>query len=309
VTDLIPFAREVRDYCDVLLRKLDAMYADLTEGVVRNHQLAGGPPIAYQGYCVLFKDVFPQADRQTAFTLCAAGYLYYLHLLLNDRVSDEHESLSPVEICWFGLASSALQESALQWLGSIFDPDFSFWSYLSTCQLDFVRAVLKEKVRHTNGLSVYPWDEMQEVAIGKSGIVKAYTSALALLTGKVETIEPLSRSQDMFNVARQLFDDFQDWKQDYRSKAYTYLLSRAILGTEVEKQIRAGKMPPVHIIGELILEKRLDQLLLEEARGAYRVSIEEAEKVGAFHWISSIREQQSKFERMIHQRLWLGRLN
>ncbi len=64
-----------------------------------------------------------------------------------------------------------------------------------------------ERLKHVGIISVYPWEEFEMIAKGKSAIAKCAVAALAVLCNKIEKIEPLEKSQDYFFTALQLCDD------------------------------------------------------------------------------------------------------
>jgi hypothetical protein len=182
-------------------------------------------PNYYHAYPFLFRDEFPTVRDADASTLAVAGVLYLNHLCLLDEMVDGHGVPQPYK----SLLSALLHEEALVQLGTLFAAASPFWAELSRYHREFAAAMLREQAQHTGAISAFTGAEVFQIAKGKAALSKMTTTALALLAGRPETVAKLSASQDYFNAARQIYDDAKDWKEDYRNRRYSPLLTAALL--------------------------------------------------------------------------------
>jgi hypothetical protein len=182
-------------------------------------------PNYYHAYPFLFWDEFPGVREADASTLAVAGVLYLNHLCLLDDVVDTPGVPQPYKL----LLSALLHEEALVQLGTLFAAASPFWAELSRYHREYAAAMVREQTEHTGRLSAFSEAEVFQIAKGKAAHSKMTTAALALLADRPETIAKLSASQDYFNAARQLYDDAKDWKEDYRNRRYSSLLTAALL--------------------------------------------------------------------------------
>ena len=193
-------------------------------------------PSAYDAYPLLFTALFPPVDQEQLVTLCAAGSLQVKALLALDRVIDllvrgvRYDAEMTHEIAQNTCSSHALQFEASRLLQNLFPFTSPFWDEYRSAWHEVLTAMYEEKLIAVGHL---PWSSYTEDAaiqriMRQNALAKVAISALSHLTGEHALKESLMMSIDHYNVARQLFDDLVDWKEDVRFAKPSLLLARVL---------------------------------------------------------------------------------
>lgn len=172
----------------------------------------------FSAYPLLFIDAFPTLTPSAISPLAVAGRLVFNALLISDALSDGKISSDMTAIAL--LRIQALQYESERLLQGLFPPTSSFWSHWQAYLLEYTQACLLER-RYASGAC--PWGDYTEaiayqVAMGKSALAKGAIAGMASLADDEHLVLALTASIDHYAVARQLFDDLQDWKEDIQHK-------------------------------------------------------------------------------------------
>lgn len=179
--------------------------------------------VSYYFYPWLFLDAFPDIDKKDLYVLCEVSQLYAESLIEFDKVIDNDypETIHAVVM----ISSQYKLSIVIRKLAQLFDNTNSFWKRFDQLFNNYVLQVLEEKT--DKSLKVPQLQKMERSASDKVALVKTITVAMSELTGKKELLPMLEKSQDLFAVSYQLYDDVKDWHIDYRSGQYSYLLKKA----------------------------------------------------------------------------------
>jgi squalene-hopene/tetraprenyl-beta-curcumene cyclase len=182
-------------------------------------------PFPYFCYPFFFRETFPQVPEEQLVPLAAASRLYMHYSMALDALADNAPDLPD---------STAL---LLNWqlvqihnlLYSLFPQEVPFWNYYSQYLTENIQAQILERERHWKQFTSYTKEEFLCIAAGKIAMSKCTPAALAVLSGAEHKLPALAASHDAYNAACQLIDDLEDWKEDFTSGHYSYLLTRTIL--------------------------------------------------------------------------------
>jgi len=296
--------KRVHDIVSAFYRKIEPIFAPqdvkpVPAGFEDSSDLVKGPEVtAYHYYPFLFAEEFPQVAIENVRQVAVAGQFYAERLLLQDKLIDEQMGEQTLLRHRAFLSTALLHEESLAILHSLFSSDSPFWRYLAGYHQEFAQAVFLERVKHLQTLSPYSEEEMRSIARGKSALAKASPTALAVLAGDGEKIEPLTTSQDFVAVAYQLYDDLQDWKKDYQRKNHSYLLTKIILEHGFETDLQAGAGPDAKTIGQILYYSGLAEGLLEEADHFYQEALHSVEGLNCPYWVKYVQRLQANCRRL-----------
>jgi squalene-hopene/tetraprenyl-beta-curcumene cyclase len=182
----------------------------------------------YDGYPYLFLEAFPSLNPSDVRTLALAGRLFAGSLFAYDGMLDR--SASGRLMMSNALGTQAMQLEAYHLLYRLFAPDTAFWTRFRRYMAEYATACLYEQ-QFASGER--PWQEYSqavalEIAVGKTGVAKAAVAGLAELAGDDALLETLIGSIAHYYVARQMWDDLCDWKEDLQAGVPSLLLSRVL---------------------------------------------------------------------------------
>lgn len=201
-------------------------------GIKSAHEDIGA---VYDCYPALFLNAFPPVRSSHLKTLCQAGSLLVRSALVLDRIIDKAQAWSASISLAGQLVRSVsqlvvFQQEALSCLQVLFPQNATFWKMYKKFVNQFVSAMVREKYF---ALGLIPWNEYTEqeaieLMKKKNGLSKAAVVALAELSEDWTPTQDLLLSVDHFNIARQLFDDLVDWREDLKNNTPTLPLSRVV---------------------------------------------------------------------------------
>jgi len=156
-----------------------------------------------------------------------------------------------------------------------------------------------ERTKHFGIISAYSYSEFKLISKGKSALAKYITTGLSILNETPEKIKTLEKSQDYFHIALQLNDDMQDWKEDYKNRNYSYLLTNIILENQLTEQAASDNPPDLETIGKALY-------LSKAAENQMNDAIKLFGKAAAFalhcpSWLEVIKEYQLQSEELKKQ--------
>jgi squalene-hopene/tetraprenyl-beta-curcumene cyclase len=180
----------------------------------------------YDCHPYLFIQAFQELKFEDVQDLSLAARLFSSLVCLNDQLIDC--KAIPKTFAVKTLRAVAIQAEAYQLLNKIFPKNIFFWECLQNNIVDYINACLCEK---EFALAERPWAEYSEVEaiqiiMGKNGLAKTTIAGLVELSGNSYPFQYLTKSINHFNIAYQIWDDLQDWKEDWREQIPSILLSR-----------------------------------------------------------------------------------
>jgi squalene-hopene/tetraprenyl-beta-curcumene cyclase len=181
----------------------------------------------YDGLPYLFLSAFPSLTHADVRPFNLAVRLFSSSIFIYDKLMDRQEQYNSIEN---GLRVQAMQLESYRQLHRLFGAESVFWERFQSYVAEYAQVCLQEQAFQSGQRS---WSEYTEavafeLAIGKAGIAKATIAGLASLAGTEQWLEPLNYSIDCYNIAGQMADDLQDWKEDLQIGFPSLLISRVI---------------------------------------------------------------------------------
>jgi len=196
----------------------------------------------------LFADAFPGLSRDRLRTLCLSNRILLEAILIQDRQIDESRPWSPEQL----YLVSAYHHRAMELLLPLLPPEDPFWPGAERCFQRYARAVLREQFRRRHRLSPYGQREFAALAAGKVALIQTTPRAMAALSGSRRFLSALLRSQTLFLVGFQAFDDLKDWKEDLANRNFTHLLTRVLAEEELAGRAARGDIPAPQEVGGVL---------------------------------------------------------
>lgn len=182
----------------------------------------------YDCYPYLFLNAFPGLALEDVRPLAVAGRLFATAVFIADGVMDGQTTGDDAALDLLRL--QALQFEAYQTLYQLFPPESPFWPQMRGYLAAYVEACLLERSFAQGERS---WSEFTEevgcrIIIGKCGVAKCVVAGLATLAGQTTLLPSLTASIDHYYIAFQMWDDLQDWKEDWAMGQPSLLLARLL---------------------------------------------------------------------------------
>ncbi len=242
--------------------------------------------ICYYFYPWLFSDAFPEIDKKDLDVLCEIAQLYAESLIEFDKVIDNQLQYPEIMQTVTMISSQYKLSITIRKLAQLFDSTNPFWKRFDQLFSNYILQVLGEKTDIS--LKVPPLQEMERSAIDKVALAKIITAAMSELTGKKEILSKLEKSQDLFAVGYQLYDDVKDWRKDYRSGQYSYLLKKAFSEFCIVNETKDIKLPPTDDFGRHLFISDIIPDTLELAAVYLNRAEDVVIKINCSKWISWI---------------------
>jgi squalene-hopene/tetraprenyl-beta-curcumene cyclase len=175
----------------------------------------------------LFREAFPSLAPSELRPLAAFCKLYAGSILLHDQLID---GPTPSSLVTSSLRILAMHAEAYHLLHPLFPARARFWDRLCGYLAAYADACLEEQ-RFASGSR--PWCEYTEpvamrIIIGKNGPARIIAAGMVELVQEERLLEPLLEITNAFNLATQMWDDLQDWKEDLRRGTPSMLLARLV---------------------------------------------------------------------------------
>jgi squalene-hopene/tetraprenyl-beta-curcumene cyclase len=234
---------------------MDSVLATLEQDVARLGQrwpalvaLSQGPRSNYFALPVSLATLFPGVAPDRAHSFALACRLLAGSILSQDRIVDGGSGDAALS-----LRSMALQAESYQQFHRLFAPEARFWERLQQYLAEYAGACLEEQ-RFVSGQR--PWSEYTEsvglgIVKGKNAVARTVPAGLVELAREEHLLEPLLNVIDGFNVATQLWDDLQDWKEDLRRGVPSILLARVVRERPVALEEEQWKQRSEHLAREI----------------------------------------------------------
>lgn len=239
-----------------------------------------------------FLPAFPSLNPEDIRPLGVFGRLFANSIFLHDPLADR-------EVAAHDAATSTLRIMAMQFeayrlLHQLLPPDAPFWGRLRTYLAEYAEACLEE-LRFASGAR--PWREYSEdlavkVAIRKSGPSRAIIAALVDLAQDDSLLDPLIDALNHFNVACQMWDDLNDWREDLRHGMPSLLLSRVV----TERPAKGDIGPELEHIGREIYYRGHAGYTLDLALASLEAADRVRQLVPELPWYQSIDVMRQKYQ-------------
>jgi hypothetical protein len=183
----------------------------------------------YLFYPHLFKDAFKVRQSDKIDILSIAGFLFYKSIIYIDKIVDEQVGKESV-MEYFQL-SLICQEESIKILATLFPLESPFWKLWNKRKGEYLLAQKSEKIHG------YYSEEQHffNLADNKAAFGKIAIDSLSLLEERCENnkhYDALLLSHRHFSIARQIYDDLVDIKEDYQNKQSNYALFNLLKACE-----------------------------------------------------------------------------
>jgi squalene-hopene/tetraprenyl-beta-curcumene cyclase len=190
----------------------------------------------YDCFPYLFIEAFPNVSLEKVEQLSLAGRLYATSLFVADGLMDQQ--LKGYDSAIASVTATALQSEASKILYELFPANSKFWEYFRTYLRQYTEACLKEKefLSNKSDLSNFTEEIALKIIKEKDGFSRTAIAGLCEIADDYSLLESLTESIGHYYIARQLYDDLIDWKDDLSDGSPSLVLKRLI-----EKQVSIEK--------------------------------------------------------------------
>lgn len=234
-------------------------------------------PDFYERYPALFHNYFPKIKSEIIEQLSLAGFAYYRSILNLDALIDKGEMQRIFAVL-------DLQEDAIKKLSLIYSENHSFWDLWNQRKIEYKEAIFLEKQLVSN----YSEQKYIEVADKKSAFGKIAIDSLFELSENADRVlyENLIESHKYFSLGFQIYDDVNDFKEDFQGKQFNlavYELSKKVDFQKYQDAELLNKIFYVTGLGFSLLQKSIDSFeksktyISDQESGWYK-TIEEMQK-------------------------------
>jgi squalene-hopene/tetraprenyl-beta-curcumene cyclase len=228
-------------------------------------------------YLKAFYNLFPEIPEIFFEKFTKASYCYFYSLLLTDKIIDNNFFNNREAL----LFAFVLQEKGLHILHDIYDVQSKFWSYFEKCHKEFIKAMALETRHQENIFNDYDKSELESIYMGKAAFSKVIPIAFAIESNQTDLIGSLEKSVDSFNLAISLKDDVNDWKEDFKNKQYSYVITYAI------NKNNLGKDPSVlteNVLGKNIFFTGIAEEILKLSLGYLNQAYHAVKDINCLEW-------------------------
>ncbi|HAT80229.1 MAG TPA: hypothetical protein DCS17_02130 [Flavobacterium sp.] len=176
----------------------------------------------------LFLDCFPSLTIEAIRPLMVAAELLGTSIVISDKIIDRNNDAFLAT--QYGMSVQAMQLESYSLLYSIFPVNSKFWKHFRNYYAEYIEACIIEKKFAYGEFSFSKYTEELALKIGanKSAIAKANIAGLVELAKDDSLFEPLTEAVKQYLIARQIWDDISDWKEDLQSGTPSLLLARVV---------------------------------------------------------------------------------
>jgi hypothetical protein len=232
------------------------------------------PTSVYTYHPFLFRESFPCVSSEEMRDLSLAAMLASSAACLRDQIMDRPGPRA---------TRAALRVHAMEYEATLiwarhFPPAALFWTRYRELAAASARANLQA---HRFASGARPWaqftdDVARELGACNAALACSTVDALAELSGRDEHREPLRKSIEHYNAARQLWDDACDWRQDLVAGGATLVLALAftsrpeLAGRKRDEALQHELAREIHYRGHIrrVLGLALEELGLAEELAA-----------------------------------------
>jgi len=180
---------------------------------------------------LLFVEAFGHVDEERLVPFLAGCKLLASSLMIADSLYDEElerDERRALLLRWHGLQFEFERAFA-----AAFAPESPFWNALQSVLAEHLRGIIRESTYSAGRRRIgdATLSECLEIALAKSCVSRIAVIGLRLLGDDDSHAGGLLKSLDDYNVARQIWDDLQDWKADLQAQRATLVTRRLAVAT------------------------------------------------------------------------------
>ena len=230
----------MNDSAQAALRRGKELLADREARWSSTVRLSANPEDSlYNVYPYLFRDAFPAVGDGTLEQLSLASRLFSGGIVILDDIIDAHELRDDVSAAV--RRSIAMHFEAYREIARLFPPENPFWDALQKNLTDYFRGcILEEVYGRGGGLAELDATRAVNIIKYKTAPTRAVLAGLAMLSGDQRTAAELTLALDDYNVARQLLDDLQDWREDVLTGRATLVIAHLFACWPSAAELDAG---------------------------------------------------------------------
>ena len=272
---------------DISIKKFEVEFYQFMSQICEEYGLG----IALQQYSIFlatdvqasftsqFSEVFV-LDEDTQEKLYFVNRSLYIYASYMRDVFDERETLK-VDAHFL---ASLLRDHAFERLNGLFPSSSDFWAFAKKYQRRAIAAIIQERTKWNKPTS-YSLDEAFNIASGKASIVQMMIVALACLSDSPELIQPLEKSLEAFFQGLQFHSDLKNWRTDFMTGRYSYLLSQIIDRKKLQEKLESVTLEE---LARMIYFTGLAEEILDHVIDCYRQALSYVHQVPCTDWKMAI---------------------
>jgi hypothetical protein len=240
---------------------------------------------------LFFVEAFGQIDEERLVPFLAGCKLMASSLMIADSLYDEQlerDEQRALFLRWQGMQFELDREFA-----KAFAPDSPFWDALQAALAEHLRGIVHESTYSTGRRCVGDAtpSECVAIALAKSCVSRVAIVGLSLLGDDDSRTGALLESLDKYNLARQIWDDLQDWKADLWAMRATLVTQRLAPVVNV-----CAAMPDVEATARKLYYGGHADELLELARTNLASALDAAGRDRRLPWHSLVEDLDRSVE-------------
>lgn len=209
---------------------------------------------------LFFADAFGRIEHERFTHFLAGSRLLASAIVIADALFDK--DLERSDQIAFLLRWHGVQFELERQLTKAFSPESSFWPAYRATLAEYLGCVATEwtYASRRRRLADMTHSECLHIALAKSSVSRVTIAGLRLLGDDASRADALLQSLDKYNLARQIWDDVQDWKSDVRSNLPTLVTVRLAATTGLD-DMTSGEPDLAALARELHYGGHMDELL------------------------------------------------
>ncbi len=265
-------------------------------------------PDFYETYPALFHNYYPMVKTKTVNQLSDAGFAFYRSVLNLDAIIDNREVQRIFTVL-------ELQEYAIKKLSSVYPEEHNFWNVWNCRKKEYQEAIFLEKELFVN----FSEQKYIEVADKKSAFGKIAIDSLFELSENSDKklYENLIESHKYFSLGFQIYDDIEDFNEDFIGKQFNIAVHELSKKVDFEKYPDVGMLKKVFYVtglGFTLLQKSLDSFqkaksFLEDEESGWYKTIEEMQNAVSTYYETTfayieILKKKNELKNKPHKRIF-----
>lgn len=226
-----------------------------------------------------FLELFPLLSKSFLKELEVASNFYFYSVLAIDKIIDEENSFDKEAL----LLAIALRENSLHRMYRIIEPESEYWLHFQKYYNQYLKALSIELKNRNGKISDINKESLEFLYSGNSALAKALPVAMAFKAGKKDILSDLEKSIDYYYIGLNLYDDVNDWKQDWQNNNYSYLITKTIINND----INISEISTKHL-GHYIFLKHEASKCLEHSITYFKKAKEVLSKIECIQWKRAI---------------------
>jgi hypothetical protein len=235
-----------------------------------------------------FKEDFPDIDNGKMEILCHSAGMCIENVMFYDNFLDSDFDFNEDSINNM-FEKYLFNQYQIRLLCQLFGEESEFWGYFDKYHKQYFEALRLERRRY-KVFKEYSFNEYKKITRGIYSLWKYQIAALGCLSSNTGAIKKYEEVLDLEATASQLFDDLKDWKDDFKEKRYSWMITRIMSdhGLTPETDIKE--------ISEILFKYNYDSLVLGKINRLCESIMLKAGNVSAY--IRKIRMFQYKINKL-----------